>query len=429
MQLASITLVLGTAIGLARGALPLAAEPQPPPPKLRLYLDCAQSLCDFAFLQREIPWVDWVRERADADVQILVTTQDTGSGGSEGRLFVTRPRGGGPAADTLRLFSPPTASDDDSRRQLARAIEAVLARDVATRPEGDHLEIRIPPPPAAGAAKPPPEPRDRWNRWVFSIGTNGYVNGEHSYDQTYLYSSFSATRVTEASRLGVLVGQSYNDSRYRFDDGTRFTSITRSWNVHALGVRPLSGRWSVGSSVNVWSSTFSNVRLSYGVGPAIEMDVWPYAESSRRSLTIGWQLYASRSEYEQITLYGRTNETRLAHELDVGLSEVQPWGSLSLGTSLFEYLHDASKYHLNGSLNANLKLFRGLSLTAYGYASRIHDQLSLPRGTATDSEVLARQRLLASSYSFYSSFGLTYRFGSIFNSAVNTRLVNTLGTT
>ena len=49
---------------------------------IRMFLDCNYS-CDEAFLRKEITFVDWMRDRKDADVHVLVTTQSTGGGGTE----------------------------------------------------------------------------------------------------------------------------------------------------------------------------------------------------------------------------------------------------------------------------------------------------------------------------------------------------------
>ena len=64
---------------------------------------------------------------------------------------------------------------------------------------------------------------------------------------------------------------------------------------------------------------------------------------------------------------------------------------------------------------------RGLSFNVEGSASRLRDQLSLPKRDATDEEVLLRLRQLQSGYEYELQVGLTYTFGSIFNTIVNPR--------
>ena len=421
-----LVVMLALAARPALAAETSLAPPAPPAPVLlRLHLDCPDFTCDDEFLRREITWVDWVRDRADADVYILLTQRDTGSGGSELVFYVMRKAGGGPAADTLQVFAPATNSDDQNRHLIARTLEAALARDLVGRPEGERLEVRVAEPASAGA--PAKAASDPWNHWLYKLSTNGYVNGEKSYQTYYLYSTVSASRVTDRSKLGLSVGQSYSENRYHLGQGLDFTSLTRTWNTRLIAVKSLTPHASAGMSASAYSSTFSNVDISAALGPAVEYDVFPYAESSRHSLTFGYQLRVLRNDYHETTLYGRTAETLLWHGADVTLALRQPWGSLDLGLGGGQYLHDLSKYRVTLSANADLRLWKGFSLTGYAYTSRIHDQLSLVRGDATDSEVIARRRQLGTAYQYYTSFGITYRFGSIFNTVVNDRLQNTLG--
>ena len=47
-----------------------------------LFLDCRDLDCESDFYRQEIAFVDHVRERMEADVHLLVTRQQTGSGGN-----------------------------------------------------------------------------------------------------------------------------------------------------------------------------------------------------------------------------------------------------------------------------------------------------------------------------------------------------------
>ena len=74
-----------------------------------------------------------------------------------------------------------------------------------------------------------------------------------------------------------------------------------------------------------------------------------------------------------------------------------------------------------------MRLARGLSLSVEGSTSRIRDQLSIPRRGVTPEEVLLRLRRLRSGYEYNLQIGLTYTFGSIFNTIVNPRFGNLRG--
>jgi hypothetical protein len=410
----------------AQGAAPVT--PSPPDTAavrhLRLLLDSPDTMVDEDFLKRELAWVDWVRDRADADVYVLLTLRSTGSGGSEGTFYVMRPNGGGPANDTLRVFAPPAASDDAVRRLIARTLAAALARDLVGRPEGEYLKLSVE---APARTAPQAAARDPWNQWVYKISTNGSMNGESSYRNFYMNNALTASRVTEKHKLGASVSQNLSENRYVFDDGSRLVTVTRSLSARIAGTRSVGPRWSWGGSSSVYSSSYSNVASSVRVGPAIEYDVFPYSESSRHSLTLAYQLNVSHSRYEEVTLFGKTSEVLFMNEFDAGFAARQPWGSVDLSASLNQYLHDSTKYRLSSSISASLKLWRGFSLDTYLWGARIHDQLALRRGNQSATDVITRQRQLATSFSYYLNFGLSYRFGSIYNNVVNQRLNNTLG--
>ncbi|MEO5989938.1 MAG: hypothetical protein ABIU54_13830 [Candidatus Eisenbacteria bacterium] len=421
--------VLLWALDLTGSVVPAAAQEHasgPPARRLRLFLDCSDDVCDFDYLKREMAWVDWVRDRADADVNVLVTTRDTGADGTEATFFVMRPRGGGPSADTLVVFSPSTASEDDERKLIHRTLAALIARDAITRPGAEGLNVSFVNPDESsdthGVAV-----KDPWNHWVYKLSTNGYLNGEKSYRSISLYSALSGTRVTEANKVGASVSQNYSQNEYEFDNGSRFTSVTRSWSARGQWVRSFSPKWSAGFSTGAYSSSFSNTDRSIRIGPALEYDFFPYSESSRRSLTLGYQINLSQVHYEMETLYGKLSEELVAQELDMSMALRHPWGTVDVRASLNQYLHDPSKYRVTTSGSFDLKLWKGFSLGGYGFVARIRDQLSLPRGDATNTEVLARRRQLATAFQYSTSFGISYSFGSIFDSVVNQRLQNTFG--
>jgi len=74
---------------------------------------------------------------------------------------------------------------------------------------------------------------------------------------------------------------------------------------------------------------------------------------------------------------------------------------------------------LSGSLN--VRLFQGFSIRVSGNYSWIRDQLYLSGEGATNEQILLRQRQLETSFRYFTSFGIEYRFGSIFNNIVNPR--------
>jgi hypothetical protein len=109
------------------------------------------------------------------------------------------------------------------------------------------------------------------------------------------------------------------------------------------------------------------------------------------------------------------------HSLKGTYSVIQKWGSVSISAIYRNYLHDFSLNYLALSGQLRFRITKGLSLNLYGSTSLIHDQIALPKGGATEAEILTRQRELKTNYSYYTSVGLSYTFGSIYNNVVNPR--------
>jgi hypothetical protein len=401
---------------------PNRQQPPPPPPPadrpLRVFIDCTNAYCDTEFFRAEMAFVDHVRDRRDADVHVLVTGDDTGGGGREYTFAFLGLGRFDKVNHTLRCVTKSTDTDDERRREMLTTLKLGLVRYVADTPAGRHLQIGFRRPAASGADA---TARDPWNHWVFSANLRGSTSGESSQTSVSLYGGFSANRVTEAWRVLTSASANYSESDYTFSEGDTYTSISRSFYGSALIVRSLGRHWGAGMDAGFSSSTYSNYQARVRVAPAVEYNVFPYSESTRHQLTVNYGVGATRVRYFEQTIYGKDRQTLADHALTVYLDMRQPWGSTSTAFSVSQYLNDLSKNRVQLYGDMDVRLFKGFSLTAYGSVSRIHDQLNLPMGAATTEEVLVRQRQLATSYSYYVSMGISYRFGSIFNNVVNSR--------
>ena len=149
----------------------------------------------------------------------------------------------------------------------------------------------------------------------------------------------------------------------------------------------------------------------------MEYNLFPYKESTRRQLRMQYGVGYAHYEYEDETIYLKTQETVPIHYAAIALSARQPWGSLSGNLSHNALLNRPEFRSTRVYGNANV-IVKGLSLFFGGEYDWIHDQLYLRRGTASTASVLLRQQRLRTSYSYYGNFGLSYTFGSIFNNVV-----------
>jgi hypothetical protein len=195
----------------------------------------------------------------------------------------------------------------------------------------------------------------------------------------------------------------------------------RERDFNWLIVKGLGEHWSAGARGSIESSTFENTSLAIDGAPAIEYNVFPYSQYTRRQFRLLYALGPRTVDYYEETLFGKTEETHLQHELSATYDQQEPWGTLEARVEWSQYLHDLALSRLEADGEVSWRLARGLSVTAEVNASRIRDQLSLPRRGATPEEILLELRELQSGYEYGLSFGLTYTFGSIFSAVVNPR--------
>jgi hypothetical protein len=404
-------------------AEPAASQQATTRPPVRLFLDC-QHECDIEFTRTEIPWVDHVRDRADADVHVLVTTRSTASAAREFTLTFFGLREFASFGDTIVTVSPEADSPDRRRRRFVESLKRGLVRYVARRPASENLTVTYTAPAAAAAGK---AGRDPWNLWVFRTRANGYFNGEESSRSTNLNGSLSANRISEKFKANISLNGDYGENRFTFQDGTKFNSYSRGYGLRELVVWSIGPQWSVGQRASLSASTYQNQKLALRVAPAIEYNVFPYSQSTTRQLRLQYSIGATRYHYEDTTIFQKIRETRGDHSLLASLDLRQRWGTVSVSLDGAALLDEPSKNRVNLNPEFDLRIFRGLSLNLFGYLSRIRDQLYLAKGGATDEEILLQRRQLATSYQYFVGAGLSYTFGSIYNNVVNPRFGNSAG--
>lgn len=384
---------------------------------VRVFLDC--NSCDETFLRTEITFIDYVRDRTDADLHVLVTTQDTGGGGTEYTLkFIGLRRFAG-VEQTLTHVAIQTATSDERRRGVAEALKRGLVRYVSETPLGAKLKITFE---GAGSGKGQADQKsDPWNLWVFRTNFGGNFSGERSNKGRSLRGSASANRTTDAWKVNFSASTRYNEDTFELSETETFKSVSRNSDFSALVVKSLSSHWSAGLVSEASSSTFLNYARRIRVAPGLEYNIFPYAQSTRRMFTLQYTVGVDSHKYKEETIFDKRSERLIDHRLGTTLSLRQPWGTASASVDFSQYLTAPDKYSISGFGAANIRLFKGFSFNAFTNLSRTKDQIYLPRGAASTEEILVRQRQLATGYQFYVNFGLSYSFGSIFNNVVNPR--------
>jgi hypothetical protein len=383
---------------------------------IRLFFDCDDCGPEYTdFVREQLAFVNHVRDRNEADVHALVTSQSTGGRGTEVTVTLIGRGGFAGVDDTLRFATRPEATDAEIRRVLVQYLGLGLMRYVAHTPLAERITLSD-----AGCAVAAPV-KDRWNNWVYSASVNGYFNGQSTTRYISSWGSLSASHVTLQSKFSLSVGASYNESRFELSGGQHLLSVSRSRSAGTSYVWGLGDHWSAKVRASAYASTYDNVDLNSSAGPAIEYDLFPYSESTRRQLRFDYGVNYVHADYQEETIYFETSQSLVREGLEIILDSKEPWGSLQVSLEGQNYLHDFGKNRLEASGSISLRLLTGLSLKLSGNAQRVRDQLSLPAGGATDEEILLQRKQLATEYQYYVNMGFTYTFGSIYNNVVNAR--------
>ena len=251
--------------------------------KLKVFIDCSSSWCDMTFIHSEINLVDFLLDNQAADVHILVTEQNTGSGGSRYQLIFFGQNSFKNLQDTLHFNTASTATQFEERDLLIKYIKLGLAPYIARTSSAKDVVINLKTPETEAGKKTAvaTNTKDPWNYWVFRIGTNGNINADEVYKSFQYNGNFSANRTTEDLKVSFRIYGSKNKSTFEYETSSGIEKFTV--NNHSLGfnhylVKSINDHWSYGYEANYDQNTFSNSKGRATVRTAVEYDIFPYKE-------------------------------------------------------------------------------------------------------------------------------------------------------
>ena len=396
-----------------------------PQDKLKLFVDCGQERCDFDFIRQQISICDFVRDRRESDIHILIISQQAGTGGRKYDVQFIGQGAWAAQKDTLYFFTSMASTQFDIRQQLVQAIKAGVTMYLAKRGQLDKLNISF----ASDTSNQNNSTLnpDKWNSWVLRIGGRANFSGDKNYREKGLSANFSASRVTEQSKLEFFFYNSTSQNIYTFMENET-KSILKTRNDYREAeqsyIKTISPKWSWAFETALRKSSYDNLKNAVSGEVGMEYNIFPYKSSSTKFLALRYMFEIEKRNYLEETVFNKTKETLLSNDLGIYASFMQPWGSISSNITWYNYIHDFSKNNLSIQGNIELNLFKGISINFFGHASLINDQLSLSRAGASSEEILLRLKALSTSFSYYTGMGINYRFGSKFNNCVNPRFTN-----
>lgn len=387
-----------------------------PTARLKVFLDCQQCFGDY--IREEVDFVEYVRDPREADVHVIVTSSQTGSGGRERSVSLL---GLGRFKGTdfkLRALSESGDSEDTQRRRLATAITIGLLNYISSAGLNSNLRVDVE---QGSQVAAPGSVDDPWKQWVVSLQGSVSMNGEESSRELNLGGQIGADRITDAWKITTGLEIDYQREDFDLDEDNPLRAIRNEREFDWLVARSVNDHWSLGAAGSIESSSFNNIALRFSGGPGVEYNFFPYSAYTRRQLRMNYFIGPYRARYVEETLFFTTSDSLTQQLASITLDQREPWGSLQAELEYSNFLPGLDRYRLQLEADMNLRIARGLSLSVEGAASRLRDQLAIPRRGVTPEEVLLRLRRLRSGYEYSLQVGLTYTFGSIFNTIVNPR--------
>lgn len=379
----------------------------------KVYLDGGHI--DTDYIKTEIPFVNYVRDPQDADVHLLITTQKTGSGGVEYTMNFIGQHACKQLQNTIRYFSGSTDTRYEIRDGIVRTIKLGLAPYMAASSLARSMSVRF----KDTITYQRPD-GGKWNNWVFYTSLKSSFDGQKTNNSTSLSGSFTAERVTQENHLRIKLDGRYKENNYDFEDYI-YTSTSERANLNSLYVKSFGDHWSAGGWISAATSSYSNIDYTLQPQPAIEYNIFPYAESTRRQLRLLYRTGFEYVRYRELTIYDKKKERLFSESLSATLELTEQWGNARFSLQGSHYFHDLSKNKLVFSGELSLRVFRGFSFDISGHYSATHNQLNLPKGEVSTEDLLLRRKEMASDYNYYFGIGFGYRFGDLFNNIVNPR--------
>ena len=379
--------------------------------KLKVYLDCR---CDDNYIKQKTSFLEYVRDQDLADIEIIIRDIRTPTGTRSFEIQIDGNNEFKEISSSAIVSGFVTDTSGTLRDKLLNKLKLslipfldkakyVINIDINSNFDEDIIND------------------DKWKNWVFEL-SGSYNNDKEESRKTNRYEiEFEIDKLTEDWRIGMEISRNESNRKFISNDDV-YISNRKTTSFRGRVIRSISDHFSAGIFLGAYQNTYENIDFNRYLEPALEYSFYPYRDVLSKEITLAYRIGTGKRNYIEKTIYGYEKQKLTSQKLSLNIRFRQKWGNISSYLNATQFLNDGTKKRLSLRSNLDIRVFEGLAVRFSGNINLIREQYSLAAGTTSIEELLLQQREIATDYKTNFSVGLSYTFGSIYNSIINTRL-------
>jgi hypothetical protein len=390
--------------------------------KPNVFINCAttETRCYRDYLFQSLNNCNFVWDATNADVQVLVTEKPNSQGGFRVNFEFTGMNTLLGKKDTLWFDLPQGQTESFVRESIANNISRGLVFMFHHSPFEHTFDLK----PNAQLGETSTDSishTDPWRLWNFTAGIEGYTEGQSNYLFYLLTPKLTIRKITPDHKFVINIEQGFKKNSYQID-GQKQSILIKSLDVIPLYARSINQHWSLGAMAHYRSNEYTNIKNSLRIAPLVEYNFFPYAQNMIRQIRMVYQAGIQTMKYYGETVNNKTTEVLPYQRLTLLSDITRNWGSVRGSVQSSSYLNTLRSNRLSFVSELSFRLAKGLFFNITGQFEIVNDQISLLKNDLDERVYLLGGQQLPTKNNFWAEFGLTYNFGSKFNSIVNPRL-------
>lgn len=403
-------------------------NPRPDVKEINLFINC-QAYCDIDYIKTEIKSLNYVLDRFEANLHLLIISEGTGSGQKINMFFEGQKELTG-INDTLTYFVLDTETPDIIRKRMVSMLKIGLLNYFTFTPMLSEIEIKFPE--HDTVKKTDNQNIDKWKSWIFNMGTGGNLSKDDYQSSSSIRNSFSINKTTENSKISSYNSFTISSTKWIYEDEEILVNRNRGYSENQV-VISMGPHFSAGTNFSTGYDHYNNFKLFFKIKPAIEYDIFPYKESIKKLFTINYSLGPSYLKYNDTSYYNIANSEWLFEQnLSANATVTQKWGNIYLSGGWSTFLNyfklegkkipgmDINSFWIFESID--IQILKGLSISLSSSFSYTKGVLpNIPKRDFTKDDLITNSRVYPTSKYLYFYWGINYRFGSKSSNVVNPR--------